>query len=85
MNKTKGIAAPRAKPITLPIPPQVAAAAGENIIQKPNAEDTKEDIEKNKLYLFLITNLSSDNSFFFKKKNDAVKINPKKIKKRISI
>lgn len=70
--------------MTLPIPPQVAAAAGEKIIQKPNADDTKEEVEKNMLYLFLITNLSSDNSFFFKNMNDAVKIKPNNIKIRIS-
>ena len=42
-----GAAVPKAYPITVPIPPQVAADAGPNKIQAPNAEAVKLAVNEN--------------------------------------
>ena len=55
IKKIIGKAVPRAYPITAPIPPHVAAAAGPNKIHAPNAEATKLVVNENKpMFLFAV-------------------------------
>ena len=46
-NKSIGVAVPNAYPTTAPKPPQVAAEAGPNNIQAPNAEAAKLVVKEN--------------------------------------
>ena len=55
IKKNIGKAVPSEYPMTLPIPPQVAAEAGPNKIQAPNAEAVKLVVkENNPIFLFAV-------------------------------
>ena len=65
IKKIIGKAVPNAYPITAPIPPHVAAAAGPNKIQAPNADATKLVVnENNPTSLFAVRLLLIPLNFF---------------------
>ena len=55
IKTNSGNAVPKAYPTTAPIPPQVAAEAGPNNIQAPNADATKLVVKENNPTLLFAT------------------------------